>query len=88
MLQFLFKLLFSTVGLIFRLAVVVLSLVFSSLGNAALAFFNADADDPNSDEDQNQHYVTKGFVVDEVGAQAAYQNGIMNAAEATYFNED
>ncbi len=86
MLRFLLKLLFSTTGLIFRLVVVLISLVFSSLGNAALAFFNAD--DSSSDEDRNQHCVTKGFVVDEIGAQAAYQNGIMDAAEVTYFNED
>lgn len=88
MLRFLLKLLFSTTGLIFRLAVVLISLVFSSLGNAALSFFNADVDDSSSDEDRNQHCVSKGFVVDEIGAQAAYQNGIMDAAEVTYFNED
>lgn len=88
MLQVFFNLLFSTTKFVFRVLAILTGLVLSSLGNAALAFLNAEAGNSSTDEDHYQNSIAKGFVVDELGAQTAYQNGIMDAAEAVYFNED
>lgn len=78
MLDFTVRFILASLKLILKVTLIIGGLVFSSLGNAFLAFLETDH---KTDENPSENYNLKGFVQDEQTAMREFTQGNISESE-------